>query len=174
MAGLPLSEYHALPPEEQRPRLVKWFNVEQLPKVIAIWPCAGYGIENKINPSQAWYSKLIKGLNQMGYQVYQFGHPRDFTLEGAAKDMRHLSFFDQIRASVGCDLAISTDSGSGLALGAYEMKQISLLTNHFPGHVKNLTAFAPNNPNNSNFVGVGNADNINQEEVLAKVREVLG
>lgn len=173
MAGLPPEEYHKLPPEEQRPKLVKWFNVEPLPKHIAIWPCAGYGVENKRNPSQAWYKVLVKMLNEVGFKVIQFGHPRDFALEGAAQDMRHLSFFDQIKMSLGCDLAVSTDSGSGLVLGAYEMRQVSLLTNHFPGHVRNLTAFAPNNPVNTNFVGVNGADNISQREVFERIVSVI-
>lgn len=172
MAGLPLEEYHKLPPEEQRPKLVKWFNVEPSPKTIALWPCAGYGVENKRNPSQSWYKTLVEYLNTAGYRVLQFGHPRDFTVDGS-QDMRHLGFFEQIKMSVGCDLAITTDSGSGLILGAYEMKQISLLTNHFPGHTRNLEAFAPNNPFNTNFVGVGGADNISQRLVVDEVLNKL-
>ncbi len=173
MAGLPLDEYHALTPDEQRPKLTKWFKVvKEPPKTIALWPCAGYGVENKRNPSKEWYDELMTGLIQAGYVVKQFGHPRDFHV-AATHDMRDLPFFDQVKMTVGCDLVISTDSGSGLIFGAYQMAQVSLLTNHFPGHTRNLTAFAPNNPFNHSFVGVGSADKISQADVVAKVREIL-
>lgn len=181
MAGLPLAEYHKMTPEEQRPKLYKWFNVEKRkPKTIAIWPCAGYGNENKRNPSKEWYNKLIEELNHNGYHVLIFGHPKDYSFREylfLGSDYyfaveNHLPFFDQIKMTLGCDLVISTDSGSGLIFGAYEMPQISLLTNHFPNHTKNFTAFAPNNPNNHNIIGIGNPDKIQQDAVVKKVKEL--
>lgn len=187
MSGLKLEDYHSLSEEEKRPKLVKWFNIEKQPKkTIALWPCAGYGNENKRNPSKEWYFNLTKKLISEGYSVIQFGHPKDYNfiplilappysrIDGFEnfQSLKHLPFFDQIKMTLGCDLVISTDSGSGLIFGAYEMPQISLLTNHFPGHTRNLTAFAPNNLNNTNFIGVGNPDNISQEEVLKRVKEL--
>jgi len=173
MAGLPIQEYHSLSPEKQRPKLVRWFNIDKREaKSIAIWPCAGYGVENKRNPSRDWYNGLCQILKEEGYIIYQFGHPNDFKID-SHHDMRHLSFMDQIKTSLGCGLAITTDSGSGLILGAYEMPQISLLTNHFPNHTKNLTAFAPNNINNFNFVGRGLADNINIFDVVKQIKQIL-
>ena len=202
MSGLPLEWYDTLSDEEKRPKLAKWFNVERQPaKTIALWPCAGYGNENKRNPSREWYVKLINKLHEEGYNTIQFGHPKDYNLFNAIngqsdapsniytfsdtiqkfqtdswgetfKILNHLPFFDQIKMTLGCDLVISTDSGSGLIFGAYEMPQISLLTNHFPNHTKNLTAFAPNNPNNTNFIGIGSPDNIEIFKVLQKVKEL--
>jgi ADP-heptose:LPS heptosyltransferase len=171
--GIPLSEFHAMSPDEQRPKLVKWFNViKGQPKMIALWPCAGYGVENKRNPSKEWYEVLVAELTRWGYYVIQYGHPRDFQIQGVL-DRREFPFFEQVKMTVGADLVISTDSGSGLIFGAYEMRQLTLLTDHFPGHVRNLTAFAPNNPFNHNFVGVGSADRISQADVVSKVREIL-
>lgn len=172
MSGFTMEQYNLLTEDEKRPRLVKWFNIEkQQPKTIALWPCAGYGNENTRNPSKKWYEGLIHILSFLNYNVIQFGHPNDFHINNAI-DKRALPFFDQIKMSLGCDLVISTDSGSGLIFGAYEMPQITLLTNHFPGHVKNLTAFAPNNKNNTNFIGIGGADKINQVSVVEKIREI--
>lgn len=168
MAGLPLAAYRALPADEQRPKLVPWFDIPRQSKpTIGVWPCAGYGMEGKRHPTKGWYDELIKSVNTHfpSFQVLQFGHPNDFRIEGAT-DMRHEPFFDQIKKSVGCDVIISTDSGSGLILGAYGVSQISLLTNHFPGHHRNLTAFAPNNLRNHNLVGVNNPDNINIQDVI--------
>lgn len=172
MAGLPLSEYHAMTPEEQRPKLTRWFETKRIHQTIAIWPCAGYGSEGKRHPSRKWYNNLVKKIKDSGWKVYQFGHPNDFKIEDVI-DFRERPFFDQIRTTLGCDLVISTDSGSGLIFGAYEMPQISLLTNHFPGHKTNLTAFGPNNPNNHNFVGVDFADKISHDEVVEKIKNVI-
>jgi len=184
MAGFTLEQYNTLTDEEKRPKLIKWFNVEkQRPKTIALWPCAGYGNENKRNPSELFYLALIGGLSLYGYKIIQFGHPKDYNLQSLVnvcdqhvKDnfsvINHLSFFDQIKMTLGCDLVISTDSGSGLIFGAYEMPQISLLTNHFPNHTKNFTAFSPNNINNTNFIGIRSPDNIDVLKVLAKVKEL--
>lgn len=184
MAGFTLEQYNLLSEEEKRPKLVKWFNIEkQAQKTIALWPCAGYGNENKRNPSECFYLALVSGLCLFGYKVIQFGHPKDYDLQGLINNTteqvkpnfsckNNLPFFDQIKMTLGCDLVISTDSGSGLIFGAYEMPQISLLTNHFPGHVRNLAAFAPNNKNNTNFIGVGSPNNISVFEVLNKVKEL--
>ena len=172
MAGLPLSEYHALSPDEQRPQLVRWFNVDKRRNTIAIWPCAGYGGEMARNPTAGWYKILVAQLKERGYDVLQFGHPKDFCLD--TTDLRHLSFFDQVKMTLGCDLVISTDSGSGLIFGAYSMPQVTILTNHFPSHTRNLTALAPLNPNGHCFVSVGGTDKISQDEATQKVVDMAG
>lgn len=182
MAGFTMEQYNFLTEDEKRPKLVKWFNVEkQAPKTIALWPCAGYGKENTRNPSKEWYDKLISQLHREGYNIIVFGHPKDYSFhnfiflgsEISFKIENHLPFFDQIKMTLGCDLVISTDSGSGLIFGAYEMLQITLLTNHFPGHTKNLFAFAPNNINNHNMFGLGNPDKIQIDAVIKKVKELI-
>jgi ADP-heptose:LPS heptosyltransferase len=185
MAGLPLEAYHSLSKEQQRPKLYKWFDVEKQPqRTIAIWPCAGYGKEMTRNPSKHWYFPLIGMLTLLGYKVIQFGHPKDYNFNDLVEraDVKvkqnfscqnHLSFFEQIKMSLGCDLAIATDSGSSLVLGAYEMPQITLLTNHFPNHIQNLSAFAPNNPNNINFISINGPDNTNLFEVCDKIKEIV-
>lgn len=182
MAGLPLEEYKNLPPEEQRPKLVKWFSCPPMGrKTIGIWPCAGYGIQPKRSPPEGWYRKLTRGLLDRGYNVFQFGHPLDFCIArdddtGSEKSIfisyNTLSFFEQIKISLGCDLVVGTDSGSGLVVGAYEHPQITLLTNHWPGHTTNPLAFATNNPKNTNFFAPDRADNINIESVLDKITEI--
>lgn len=183
MAGLPLSEYHALPVEQQRAKLVQWFKVEKQPKkTIAYWPCAQYGQVQAWHPRSAshkWAFELATRLQFQGYKVIQYGHPDDFKdcpHNGAvcAVDAREVSFMDQVKESLGCDLVIGTDSGAGLVIGAYEsVPQISLLTNHYPGHNVNLKAFETNSPLNRSFVGVGSADNISIDEVISSVKEMI-
>jgi ADP-heptose:LPS heptosyltransferase len=174
MSGLDIRDYYKMTEDERRPKLYQWFDINPIRKSIAIWPCAGYGMEGKRHPSRDWYNKLVKQLSKK-YDVYQMGHPNDFSIDGLsiANDKREMSFFDQIKFSLGCSLVITTDSGSGIVLGAYSANQISLLTNHFPGHNTNYTAFAPNNINNTNFIGIDNPNNIHIEEIVDSVNNKI-
>ena len=171
MAGLTMDAYNTLSKEDKIPKLYKWWNEERRNKCVAIWPCANYGTEAKRSPNQKWYGELVSILEKMGYTTIQCGHPRDFNIL-ADQDIRNLPFFEQIKISESCGISIGTDSGSGLVLGAYGVKQISLLTNHFTGHVRNLEAFGTNNPNNVNFVGIDDPNMIAQERVALTVKEM--
>lgn len=173
MAGLSEEDYQSIPKEERRPKLVKWFETERQPKAIAYWPCAGYGANQKHNrhPSYKWSSSLVEELTIRGFKVFQCGHPNDYSTEGGALlgviDVRGLSFFEQIKLTLGCDLMIGTDSGSSLVVGAYEtIPQITLLTNHIPGHSKNFTALATNSPLNLSLIGKGDIENISVQQVV--------
>lgn len=183
MGGLTMQQWQKVPEAVLRPRLVQWFPVEHFPKTIAYWPCAAYGatqIRRSRHATRAWAESLVARLVGEGYSVVQFGHPNDHaetggTLEGCYADVRDEPFMEQIKRALGCEIIIGTDSGAGIALGAYEdgPKQISLLTDHYPGHVTNLTAFQPWNPNNRPFVGVGSADNISVDEVVKMVHDMI-
>ena len=183
MAGLSMEQWKTVPENFLCPRLVQWFPVERFPKTIAYWPCAAYGatqIRRSRHATRAWAESLVVRLLREGYNVIQFGHPNDHaetggTLEGCYADVREEPFMEQIKRSLGCDVIIGTDSGAGIALGAYESNpnQISLLTDHYPGHITNLTAFEPWNPNNRSFVGVGSADNISVDDVVKMVNNMI-
>lgn len=181
MAGLSNEEYATLSAEEKRPVLTKWFKTERKQRSIAFWPCAAYGIKQQWHsrhPSRNWSNSLANILIKDGYKVFQCGHPNDYSEEGGAldgaEDVRKLSFFEQIQLTLGCDLMIGTDSGSSLVIGAYNsIPQISLLTNHMPGHNENFTAFATNSILNHNFIGVGSPDNIKIEEVVCKIKNII-
>lgn len=179
MAGLDSEEYNSLEPHEKIPKLWKWFDTDRQKSCVAIWPCAGYGAVQKHKsryPSFLWSSNLSLRLSQEGYKVYQFGHPNDYALEGSilptAIDLRHLSFFEQIKMTLGCDVMIGTDSGSSLVIGAYGLvPQVSLLTNHIPGHVKNFHAMATNSPLNTSLFSE-NIDDIDVERVIYFVKNI--
>lgn len=179
MSGLPEHLYHAMDPAARRPRLERWFKVDRQPKTIGYWPCAAYGqtqIRRSRNASRDWAYLLVDRLKQEGRKVIQFGHPRDYADVGgglnADIDARQQPFMDQIMASTAVDVVIGTDSGAGIALGAYGVPQVTLLTDHYPGHTTNLRAFEPDNPNNVSLVGVGSADNIPIESVLDALKTV--
>lgn len=188
MAGLPVEEYRAMAPEVRRPRLSQWFAVERRVRTIAYWPCAAYGVvqtitlpdgrrvERSRNASRAWAQAMVDRLVAEGYTVLQCGHPRDYADCGGplvgAQDLRAMTFMEMIQVSLGTDTVLGTDSGAGIAIGAYGHPQVSLLTPHFPGHVCNLTAFEPDNPNNVSLVGKSSADDITHDAVVAALRQV--
>ena len=160
----------ALMGDNVKPRLSKWFDVEKFEKTIAIWPFSGYYDDpsiSKRSPSIEWWDVIVDGLIKKGFKVLQFGHPRSPRVSFTT-DFRHLSLFDAVKMTLGCDLQIGTDSGSSWIIGAYGMRQICLYTNYVPGHVTNKDAYVPLNCKNNliSIYGDGNINNINQEEVL--------
>lgn len=179
MAGLPLEYYHNLSTEEKRPKLYPYFDTTRDGNNVAVWPFAGYGKDNNRSPSAAWWKRFLSDLiKDRGCKVLHFGHPNEPNMNdgfesGDYINLTHLSFFDQIKASLNCLFSIGTDSGSSLVLGAYEHPQITLLTNWNVGHVRNFDALAPNNPNNISFFSSGGCDNINADLVLSNVKSIF-
>lgn len=175
MSGLPLSAYHALPPDDQVPRLSQWFKVERRPKCIAIWPGAAQGeVQNIRVPPHSWWLDLSIRLGQEGYVVYHCGHPKEFASQcSLGDDVRHKSFMDLVALSLGCDAIIGTDSGSMVALAAYHSTPtISLLSPHWPGHVRNPMAFGPLGKRHRNMWAPSNTAH-SVDEVVAKVKEAV-
>ncbi len=182
MAGIDINEINILSELERKPKLEIWFPVEKREKTIGIWCMAGYGNEPKRSPTKEYWINLIKLLIRKGYTIIRFGHEKeptfyfnDYSEIGMDKfyDVRHLPFFEQIKASLGCIICINTDSGSGWVLGAYGHPQISLLTNHAPNHTENLLAFAPENwkNNNINLRHPESCDMICQLEIANTINE---
>ncbi len=175
MAGLPLAEYYALPKDQQYPHLSQWFKTERRAKSVAIWPGARQGEkEDRRNPGFTWWDQLATRLSGEGYMVWQCGHPKDMggQLIDVAHDARHRSFMDLIALSLGCDVAIGTDSGSMIALAAYHSTPtISLLSPHWPGHVENPLAFGPLGARHTNLWAPTNNDH-DIDIVIDKVKQI--
>jgi ADP-heptose:LPS heptosyltransferase len=174
MAGLNIEEYKKMPKELQKPKLEKWFESNINKKTIGIWPFAAYGKEPQRSPSLEWWENLLPEIICLGYTIHIFGHPNDPQIkinnsyQNKLLDLRSLSFFDQIKMSLECELCINTDSGSGWVLGAYGHRQISLLSNTAPNHHKNYLAFAPINyyNNNISLFALDNCSNIKHEDII--------
>lgn len=177
MAGLSDGQWDSLSPDEQRPRLYQWFEVERKPKTIAIWPGARQGERQKRVPDVEYWDALVVRLVKEGYQVMHCGHPNDLNgrvVGGVlSQDARHGTFLDQIRASLGCDLIIGTDSGSQLALSSYEsVPTLSLLTNHWPLHVDNPLAFSPCGARNVSMFSRDNHNGHDIENVVDTIKQL--
>lgn len=185
MAGLPLEEYYKLSAEEQKPKLYKWFDTNRRKKTIAIHCFAGYGRDNHRSPSGIYWEHLISKLIQSGYDIFRLGHPNDRPLSGQInyishpknyvfKNLCNLSFIEQIQIALECNLYIGTDSGFSLIMGAYnEIPQLTLLTNWNIGHKQNFNCLSPNNEKNITLFAEKNCDNIPQELILEKIKNVL-
>lgn len=174
MAGLPLHLYRSLLLEDQIPRLYPWFKTEFHPKSIAIWPGARQGEkENRRVPPHSWWLDLSIRLGQEGYVVYHCGHPNEFAGHcPLGDDVRHKSFMDLIALSLGCDAIIGTDSGSMVALAAYQSTPtLSLLCPHWPGHTTNPLCFGPLGKRHRNMWAATHNGHL-VEDVVAAVKEM--
>ena len=172
------SEYEVLTKEEKYPKLVKYFEVEEIKKTIAIWPFSGYGdseITRKRSPNIDWWLNLVQGLILKGYKILEFGHPNNKSISehnNNVKDLRKLSLFDSIKISLGCDSIITTDSGVSHIFGAYGANQICLYSPYQLNHIQNLEAMTPMNYKNNLtlFCGYDNINSIQQEKVLEIIK----
>lgn len=172
------SEYDTLSKEEKFPKLIQYFDLERNQKTIAIWPFSGYGdseMTRKRSPSLEWWEILVENLIKKGYKIIEFGHPNNRSLSSKNDkviNLKHLSLFDSIKLSMGCDLSITTDSGVSHILGAYGVNQICLYSPYQKNHYQNFEAMTPMNYKNNLllFCGINNINQINQEHVLEKIQ----
>jgi ADP-heptose:LPS heptosyltransferase len=159
--------------------LYKWWKNQELleDKVISIFPFAGYGTQNRRSPSLNYWNELVEKLIKLDYKVFHFGAPNEPDLTNGKyskpyyEKLTHLPFFEMIKLALKTKLCIGTDSGSSWVIGAYGHPQINLLTNE-PDTSKGL---APENylNNNINLFQKGHCDNIIQEEIIQRIKEIL-
>ena len=179
--------------DEKIPYLKKWFDTgfedEQkkgaytyekeeskrnkiLGKSLAIWPFAGYGRSKNRNPSEEWWSRLVSKLTDNSINVYHFGYFKEPKLSENKKyyhNLTNLDFFNQIKISLGCKLAIGTDSGSMWVLAAYNHPIIVLGTNWYDNHTENLKATIPPIKNGECIFNQNNFLNLKTDEVYDKI-----
>ena len=143
-----------------------------LGKSLAIWPFAGYGRSKNRNPSEEWWSRMISKLTDNSINVYHFGYFKEPKLSGNKKYYHYLTnldFFNQIKISLGCKLAIGTDSGSMWVLAAYNHPIIILGTNWYDNHTENLKATIPPIKNGECIFNQNNFLNLRTDEVYDKI-----
>lgn len=172
-------EWNSLTKEETFPKLSQWFDISKNDKSIAIWPFSGYTRDSSISsnlrsPSKEWWNSLCLMLPD--YKILQFGHPDSESLEGKnIIDCRRYSLFDAIKASLGCDCSITTDSGPSWILGAYGANQICLYTNYAINHHSNLDCYVPLN-HKGNLIpifGKNGINNILPEHVISNIMKFI-
>lgn len=178
MMGLE-KEWELLNNEERIPRLYPWFSTKKEKRTIVIWPVANSGVDLQRGPSKKWWEDFVESVfQQTNFKVFQAGHPNDFIISIDSKfndrfiRITNLEFIEQIKISLSTEICINLDSGSGLIMAAYRMKQITLLTNWFIGHKSNFMALEPLNLNNFTFFKEHSCENINKNDVLSKMKEM--
>lgn len=174
MAGIDLKEFNCLPEDLRKPKLEKWFKTNKNEKTIAIWPFANYGVENARNPSDKWWKNLLSILDKE-YKILHFGSPLEPNLGENLNNyynLTNLSFFEMVRITLGCEFSIGTDSGSSWVIGAYGFPQINLILKNSPNHIKNFTAFSPENylNNKIDLIGLDGKDSITKEKVIESIK----
>ena len=176
--------------EELRPRLYPWFEADfdaieknegytkvrtksgKIPKKsIAIWPFSGYGHWPSRSPSSEWWNTLIDTLLNNEFTVFHCGWVEEPSLSNLPNYIRcvDLSFFEQVKISLGTRLAIGADSGSMWVLGAYEHPAIHLMTNWRDGHVQNFSAMNPVNYRGVSFFAPPSSDGWNHQDILTEI-----
>lgn len=167
-------QWNSLTAQEKKPFLNQWFDIDKQEKTIAIWPFAGYANrDNKRSPSIDWWIKMVCLLNKEGYKVLHFGHSSNPIIKDTI-NLTKLNLFDSIKTTLGCDLALQSDTGAAWIVGAYGFPQIVLYTNYVENHVNNFDAFVPPNYKN-NIISLFSKDNIdllNQEKVLENIKKL--
>lgn len=189
MQGFNQNEWAQLTPEEQIPKLVKWWQPVKRPfgdkKTIFFTGMPNFGRESKRWVSKQYLENLVVRLVGLGYCVIQSGGEQDETWfsdcdisEGFPisslnyKRINELSFFDQIKIANESDCIVGSDSGASLVCGAYGLNMASLLPIHW-GNENNPSALSTNNPNNYSFYSINGTDNIDMELVIAKIQEKI-
>lgn len=155
---------------EKCPVLNQYFAAPKMYNTIALWAYSGYSPDDpstfKRSPCIEFYEKLVKEINKLGYNVLLYGHPNNPKIAGA--EYRDLSLFDSIKETLGCNLSITTDSGSSHLLNAYGAKNVTLFTNYLLNHQMNYSAMLAKNWNNQliSLFGKDNINNIKLEDVI--------
>lgn len=178
MAGINLNSFQQLPEEQRKPKLEKWFKIQRHEKTIAIWPFACYGLETDRNPSIHWWKNLLKILDK-DYKIFHFGAEIEPNLGEGLQNytkLTHLSFFEMIQKTLGCDVCIDTDSGSSWVIGAYGFPQVNLVLKNANDHFQKFDAFAPENylNNKIDLIGIDGKDSVNIEDVIHGIRQLNG
>lgn len=193
MAGIDLNHFNSiLTEEEKRPKLYKYFpvglfkeqhagyckkdeEINNFNNIISVKPFCGYGRGYNRGANKEYWIKLINLLIDQGYEIHHYGFINEPILSDSEKYKRlvNLSFFDQIKGALGSKLIIGHDCGFMWACGGYSYKAIHLLTRWQLNHTENDLAFAPVNVNAVNLFAKNGCDNISQDLILEKIKEII-
>lgn len=140
-------------------------------KTVAIFPFAHYSQVQKRSPTKEWWDILCEMLKSDGYIIKHFGWVSEPNISGVFERRTNISFFEQIKEALECDIVIGTDSGSMWVIGAYSHPAIHVMTYHMDCHNENPYALEPKNENGFSFFNPKSCNLIKQRSVLEKVKE---
>lgn len=138
---------------------------------IGIFPFAKYASQENRSPTLEWWSAVCSMLKAEGYSIEHFGWITEPNISGVETKNVNLSFFEQIKKALTCDLVIGTDSGSMWVLGAFKIPSIYIMTYHMAGHNENPNALKPINVNGTMLFNPKNCNMVKPIDVIDKVKE---
>lgn len=154
-----------------RCELNQWFSVEALYDTIAFAPFAAWhdqGAAKQFTPARA--QVIVNLLKDKGFKVLQLGGPTEPQLENAY--FPKASYFDSVRAMLGCTLLIHSDTGLGWCASAYGHFQLGLYSQrHFgPEFISHIQ---PVNPNGLYLDAPGTVNDISLDRISTAVDRLL-
>ncbi len=158
-----------LPADRQQINLVQWFRVERRKGWIAFAPFAGWSHERgsmkQLSADRA--QEIVDVLVTAGYRVLQIGGPDEPRLDDAT--FLAGSYFDSVKAVLGCDLLLHTDTGLGWVISGYKHPQLGLYSNtyHTHEHIHNIQ---PRNTNAIYLDGPGSVNAISLDMIHQSVK----
>ena len=119
-----------IPSDNLQCRLTKWFPTDECRDWIAFAPFAGWYNQN--NDKKLSYSRaqeIADLIITRGYKVLQIGGPGEPKLQRST--FFEGTYFESIRAVLGCSLFVHTDTGAGWAISGYGFPQLGLYSNAY-------------------------------------------
>jgi len=135
---------------------------------IGIFPFAHYGSMPNRSPTKEWWDVVCEKLD--GYDIRHFGWITEPRISNT-KMFTHLSYFEQIKLALECDIVIGTDTGSMWVLGAYSVPAIHIMTYHMDGHNDNPSALCPKNRNGVMLFNPTNCNLVKPNLVIEEVKK---
>lgn len=175
--------------EERIPKLYKWFkpelpnlanksyskkytpSLEDLTKSVGIWPFAAAKSKTR-SPSISWWKAVTDLLIEDEFKIFIFGWEDEPTLNDHPNciSYKHLSYFDQVKASLATSVCIGPDTGAMWVMNAYGHPCVNLLSNYLKNHTKNKLAFQPVGKKGITVFADNDCNNIPIQTVLDTVQ----
>lgn len=160
---------HGVRVDDETCVLKRWFEVEERVDSIAFAPFAGsYNAGNSKALSVERAQQIVDALSQEGYNVVQLGGPGEPRLNGAEWEER--SYFESVRAMLGCRALIHSDTGMGWVCSAYQHPQVGLYSHEYYGE-EYIGNIQPRNLRGQ-FCSAQNVNQISVDNLLNTLRMV--
>lgn len=160
----------ALPYEARQIRLTQWFDIDVRRDWVAFAPYAGwYNPQNDKRLSETRAQEICDLIITRGYKVLQIGGPGEPRLQRAT--FFEGSYFESIRAILGCKVLLHTDSGCGWAISGYQFPQLGLYSHAYYGEDR-VCAIQPVNPQGVYLSDV-RADQIPLDKIAQAMDSIL-
>lgn len=163
------SIYGLTPPKNLQCNLAKWFDVPSYSSYIGFQPFGGWqDWPNKKSFSLARAQETVNLIISLGFKVLQFGGSEEPSLEGAERF--NGTYFESMKAMVGCRALVSVDTGRIWAASAYSVPTLGLYANGYYGH-QYISSIQPVNPN-AIYLDEETVDQIPLEMIVARIKNL--